>query len=104
VGEGAEQPATASEFAVGADVDDLAGVHDDDSVRQFQCTGAVGDDDRRAALGELLQHFVDQPFALDVDLAGRLVEDEDIRVAKDDAGQGDALPLTAGEAVAPLAN
>ena len=51
---------------------------------------------RRPPAGEFLQHFLDRLLALQIDLAGRLVEDQDRRVAEDRAGQGDALPLAAG--------
>ena len=53
---------------------------------------------------ELLQHLVDQLLALQVDLAGGFVEDQDRRVAEDRPGQGDPLPLAAGEAAAHRAD
>ena len=61
---------------------------------------AVRDDDRGAVADEGLQHLLDRLLALQVDLAGGLVEDEDGRVAEDRPGQGDALPLPAGEPAA----
>ena len=44
---------------------------------------------------ELFEHFVDQLLAFDVDLAGRLVEDQNGRVAQDGPGQRDPLSLSA---------
>ena len=48
----------------------------------------------------VLQHLLDRLLALQVDLAGGLVEDQDGRVAEDRPGQGDSLPLAAGEPAA----
>ena len=42
-----------------------------------------------------LQHAAGSLLALQVDLAGGLVENEDRRVAEDRPGQGDPLPLPA---------
>ena len=51
---------------------------------------------------ELLEHLVDQLLAFQVDLAGRLVENQDRRVAEDGPGQCDPLPLPAGDAAPEL--
>ena len=76
-------------------------VHDHDPVGQGQRRQAVGDDDRGPVAGELLQHAVDQLLALQVDLAGGFVEDQDRRIAEDRPGQRDPLPLAAGEPASP---
>ena len=83
------------EFVVGADIENASGVHDEDAVGQPQRGQAVRDHDRGSPGDELLQHFVNLMLTLDIDLAGRFVKDEDIRVAQDGAGQGDLLPLSA---------
>ena len=59
---------------------------------------------RRAVAGERLQHLLDRLLAFQVDLAGGLVEDQDRRVAEDRPGQGDPLPLAAGEPAAERAD
>ena len=87
-----------------ADVDALARLHHHDPVGQIQRRQAVGDDDRRPAAGELLQHLMNKLLAFQVDLAGRLVENQDGRVAEDCPGQGDPLPLAAREPIAELAD
>lgn len=60
----------------------------------------MGDDDGGAAADEVGQGGADALLGLAVDLAERLVEDEDRRVAEDRAGQGDPLRLAAGEGAA----
>ena len=89
---------------VGADGLDPAGVHQDDPVGELERAEAVGDQEGGAVAGELLDRLADQGLVLDVDGAGGLVEDQDGRVAEHGAGQGDPLPLAAGEAEAALAD
>ena len=58
---------------------------------------AVGDDERGAAAGEAVEGAADQRLALGVERGGRLVEEQDRRVAQDGAGDREALALAAGE-------
>jgi hypothetical protein len=63
----------------------------------------VGDHDRRRAGGDLEEAVVEGCLAADVELGGRLVEDEDAGAGLDGvegAGEDDPLPLAAGEVVA----
>ena len=55
----------------------------------------------RDSVGEAL---LDQPFALAVEVARRLVEDEDPRVGQHGAGDGQPLPLAAAEPHPALAD
>ena len=64
---------------------------------------AVGDDQRGAALHQLVQRLLHQPFAFGVERAGGLVEQQDGGVAQHGPGDGDALALAAGEPHAALA-
>ena len=57
----------------------------------------MGDDDGRAVGHQPLDGALHQLFALGIERAGRLVEEENRGVAQDRAGDGDALALTAGE-------
>jgi hypothetical protein len=57
----------------------------------------VGDDERCPADHELVQRLLDKSFAFGVEGRGRLVEDQDLRVFEDGAGDGDALSLATGE-------
>ena len=47
---------------------------------------------------------IDQPLRFGVERRGRLVEDQDRRVADDGAGDADALPLAARQRHAALAD
>ena len=89
--------AAADQFVVGAGVDNPALVHDHDPIGQGQRRQAVGDDDRGPVTRKLFQHLVDQLLALQIDLAGRFVQDQNRRIAQDGPGQRDALALSAGE-------
>ena len=61
----------------------------------------MGDDHDGTAADEFFQDFLDQLLALQIDLAGGLIEDQDGRIAENRAGQGNPLPLPAGD-LAPL--
>src|SRR5947209_2461435 len=92
------------QLVVRATLDDLAAVEDDDLVGVSDGREAVGDRDRRAALGQPVERLLYGALGLGVERARRLVEDQDGRVAQDRAGDRDALLLAAGEAVAALAD
>ena len=102
--EAAVEGRDAAQLVVGADGLDPAVVDQDDPVGELDRAQAVGDQEGGAAPGELLDRLADQGLVLDVDGAGGLVEDQDGRVAEHGPGQGDPLPLAAGEAVAALAD
>src|SRR5438067_10472145 len=96
--EAAIEAGVAAELAVGADGLDAAGVHQDDAVGELEGAEAVGDEEGGPAAGKLFDGLADQGFVLDIDGAGGLVEYQERRVAEHGAGQGDPLPLAAGEA------
>ena len=54
-------------------------------------------DDRRAAAHQLGDAALDHAFGLGIDAGGRLVEDQDLRGAREGAGEGDELALADGE-------
>src|SRR3954447_8104694 len=68
--------------------------------RELQCALAVRDHDQRAIAAKFGERFVDQPLAFDVDLAGRLVENQDFGVAEESTGQGNTLALPAADTLA----
>ena len=63
---------------------------------------AVGDDDDRATLDDAAHVALDDPLALVVERRRRLVENENARIGRERAGDGDALSLPAGEVGAAL--
>ena len=70
----------AHEFARRAIFDDLSVLEHEDAIRLPQGGEAVGDCECRATLDEPVQRLLDFRFRLRIDGAGRLVEDEDLRV------------------------
>ncbi len=81
---------------------DLSLVQDDDLVGVADRGQAVRDGDRGAARADGVDGLLHGLLGLGVQGAGRLVKDEDGRVAQDRAGDGQALLLPAGEPVAAL--
>ena len=87
---------------MGAGLDHLALVEHDDLVRVDDRRQPVRDHERRAAAHQLAERALHGDLALRVERRGRLVEEQDRRVAQDRARDGDALLLTARQAGAPL--
>ncbi|GJC99127.1 hypothetical protein ColKHC_07953 [Colletotrichum higginsianum] len=83
---------------VSALLDDLAGVHDNDVVGVADGRQAVGDGDDGAVLGRrLLNGTLDALLAGRVEGRGGLVEHEDLGIADEGAGEGDALTLATAD-------
>lgn len=82
---------------MGALLDDASAVEDDEAVHAGDGAQAVGDHEGRTSVHQPPQGVLDQEFALRVQRAGRLVEQQDRGVAQDGPGEGDALALTAGQ-------
>ena len=76
-------------------------IHNDDSIGQRQRPLTMRDDDRRSIPNKVGQRGVKEGLAVNVDLAGRLVEKEDSRIFENGAGDRKALHLTAGKEPAP---
>ena len=62
----------------------------------------MGDDEGGAALGQLVKGPLDFGLGNAVQGGGSFVQDQDRRIFQEDAGNGDALLLPAGEERAPL--
>ena len=84
--------------------DDAAAVQDDEAVHRGDGGEAVRDGDDGFALHQLVQALLDGGFDFAVQRRGGLVQDEYRRVFEEDAGDGNALPLAAGEFDAALAH
>ncbi len=65
---------------------------------------AVGDDERRAVAHQRRQRVLHELLGFGVERRGRLVEDQDRRVAQQRAGDRQPLPLPARQALAALAD
>ena len=83
---------------------DLAAVHHEYLVGVPDGGEPVGDGEGGAVGDQVAEVVLDDGLGLVVDVAGRLVEDEHLRVAQDGAGERDALALPARELDAALAD
>ena len=92
------------QLGVGPVGHDLVLVQQDHPVGQGDGGQPVGDDQGGPALHLDPQSGMDPLLHLDVDGAGGVVEHHDGRVDQQGPGDGDPLPLAAGEGVAPLAD
>ena len=85
-------------------LDDPAVLEHDDLAGALDRREAVGDDDRGAAGQQAPQAVLDPALGVDVDVRGRLVEDQDPRVGDQRAGERDELALAGRELHAALAD
>src|SRR6185369_384524 len=90
------------QLGVGAPLDDAAVVNDDDQVGVADGAEAMGDDEAGAPTHEGAEGLLDEVLALGVEVAGCLIENQNARVGKKSAGDGDALLLAAGKADSAL--
>ena len=92
------------QLLVGALLDDPAVLEDDDPVAAADRGDLVRDDQAGAAGEVLLQGLLDPRLGLGVEGAGAVVEQQDGGVGDEGPGQGQALPLAAGEREPALAD
>src|SRR3954462_2639927 len=96
--------AAAQQIVVPAALDDLAGLDHQDGVGVHDRVEAVGDDEGRAVLAEVLDRLLDLALGFGIERRGGLVEQDDRRVADQRARHGDALALAARQLRAVLAD
>src|SRR5471032_3298829 len=89
--------ATGEQFGMGAGVHQPALLHDEDGVGVDQRREPVRDHDDGAADGDARQVLDEDGLALGVERAGRLVEDQNARLAQQRAGDRQTLLLAAGQ-------
>ena len=85
-----------------AGLDDRPVVEHQDAVRSDHARQPVREDEGGAALHQPVERLLDDRLVLRVHRGQRLVEDQDRRIAEQRTGDGDALPLPAGELDAPF--
>ena len=85
-GEARVETASGDELVVGAGLAEAAGVEHVGPVGAAHGREAVGDHQHRALPLELLDRLLHQPLALAVERAGGLIEEQDLRVRQDGAG------------------
>ena len=64
----------------------------------------MSDEDDDAIVAVVLECFVNQSLAFDIDLAGRFIKDQHVGVAKKRSGQGNSLSLPSAQAMPVAAN
>src|SRR5579883_1628200 len=92
------------ERCVIAPLDNAAIVENEDLVGVDDGREAMGDDERGAVRGNLVEARLDLALGLSVECRGRLVENEDARSLEDDPRDGDALLFAARELQAAFAD
>src|SRR6476469_1066653 len=86
-------PAGAHQLIVRAVLDDPAALDRDDAVGHAHGREPVRDDQHRAAGGDLAHVLLDDPLALVVERARRLVEDQNARIGRERTRDRDTLAL-----------
>ncbi len=92
------------QLAVIALLDDAAVLEHDQPIHLRDGREPVRDGDHGLAFHQRAEARLDRGFHFAVERRGRFVEDEDRRVLENDARDGDALALAAGELDAALAD
>ena len=82
-----------NQLFVAAAFDDAAVVEDHDDIGILDGGQAVRDDEARAPLEQMLQAGLQRLLGARVDVACRLVQDQDTRVGEQHAREGDELAL-----------
>src|SRR6266700_6768397 len=75
--------------------DDAAGFDDENLFGAANGRESMSDDKCRAATHQVTQPFLNQRFRFGVQTGSRFIENEDARIGKNGAGDGDALLLSA---------
>src|SRR5271156_2930861 len=91
------QTASLQQLLVGAALDDVSAVDDEDDIGVTDGREAVRNRDRGAPLHQRLERALNDALRLGVERRGSLVEDQDRRVFQDHAGDRQPLALTTGE-------
>ena len=91
------------QLIVRADIDNSAGIHDDNSIRSQHRGEPVCNDDRGSIFHQLLQGFLDELFTFGIERARGFIEEQDRRVLENSPCDGDSLALTSRQAGASLA-
>src|SRR5262249_6349833 len=80
---------------MGAVLDQPPVIERDDAIRRAYGREPVRDDQYGASLRDLFHVVLDDALALVVERAGRFVEDQNARIGREGASDGDALALAA---------
>src|SRR5216684_3487319 len=96
--------ALADQLVVRAVLDDAAALKGYDAIDAADGRKSVGNDEHGPAFDDTPHVVLNDPLALVIKSARRLVEDQNSRIHDEGAGDGDTLPLPTRETAAPLAD
>jgi hypothetical protein len=82
------------ELCVGPLLNDLTLGHDDNIVDITDGRKSMGDDNHRAALGDVVECFLDDLLSVGIKSARGFVQQQDPRIGNDAAGNDNSLLLT----------
>src|SRR5262245_41373301 len=90
-------PAGGEQQLVGAALDDLSIFQNQDLIRAANRRESVCNDKSRTPFAQRAQTLLNQGFAFTVQARGRFIQDQNLRVSQQRAGNSHALALTAGK-------
>ena len=99
-----EKPAALDQLVERAGLDDPSVLKHQNARRIAHGGEPVGDDEGGAAFHDFVERQIDALLGHRIERAGGFVEDQDRRVLEQRAGDGEPLPLAAGEQPAALAD
>ena len=85
------------EFVMAAELDDAPVVDDGDPVGAASSGEPVGDDHGRATFKHDIERALDLSFGVEVEVAGRLVEDQHTRSGNECSCESEKLTFAGGE-------
>ncbi len=91
--QGGIAPGVLHQLVVGAVLDEPPALDGDDAIGGAHRREPMGDDQHRAPVGDLAHVALDDVFTLVIQRAGRLVENQDLRIGDERAGNRDTLAL-----------
>ena len=91
------EPVDGHQLGVSSKLEEFSLVQHENSVSPLQSAEPMGDYKGRAARDSVINRFEDFVFRLRINGGCRVVEEDDRRLQKEGAGNGEALSLPAGK-------
>ena len=87
------EPLLPHQLVMGSPFHNLAVIEDKNTVSHFNSGQSMADQNRHTPLGEFVKPLEQFRFCLGIHRAGRLVENQDSRIAEDGSGERHLLPF-----------
>ena len=88
------EPLLLHQLVMGSPFHNLAVIDDKNPIGHFDSRQSMADQNRHTPLGEFVKPFEQFRFCLGIHCAGRLIKNQNLRVAKDGPGERHFLPFT----------